>query len=121
MMPSNTLKTNFFSQFQTGSWLALYTTSPNAADVGGVEVTGGSYARQAITFGAPNLTTGVMTNTNAISFANLPAAAIKYYGIRTAATGGTLKSYGTISSISTVSGDEIQVAVGGITISFAGA
>lgn len=121
MQPSNTLKTSFFNLFSSGTpYLALYTSAPNAADSSGTEVTGGSYARKAITFGTPNLTTNEMKNTNAISFPNLPTANITYYAIRSAATGGNLLSYGLLSTVATISGDEITVAVGGITITFAG-
>ena len=40
-------------------YLALYTSNPTSADVG-TEVTGGSYARQAITFGSS--ASGVASN-----------------------------------------------------------
>ena len=121
MQPSNLTKTAFFNLFSAGTpFLALYTSAPNAADSSGTEVTGGSYARKAITFGTPNLTTGVMASTNAISFAAMPTANISYYAIRSAATGGTLLSYGPISAIATLAGDEVAIAVGNITITFAG-
>jgi hypothetical protein len=43
----------------TTTYLALYTSDPTDADTG-TEITGGSYARQAITMGAPS--NGVSTN-----------------------------------------------------------
>lgn len=50
-------------------FLSLHTTDPSTT--GANEVTGGSYARQAITFGAAS--GGTATSTNSQTFANLPA------------------------------------------------
>lgn len=36
----------------SGSWVALFTVLPDALNAGGIEVSGGSYARQPVTFGA---------------------------------------------------------------------
>jgi hypothetical protein len=49
----------------TTVYLALYTTDPTDADTG-TEVSGGSYARQAITMGAPS--NGVSVSSADISF-----------------------------------------------------
>ena len=122
MQPSNNLTTDFFNLIKDSTpYLALYKTSPNAADTSGTEVTGGSYARKAITFGTPNLTAGEMKSTNTINFAGLPTTTIKFYGIRTAATGGELKAFGPVSDIAALSGDEVTVAVGNITVTFGSA
>lgn len=120
MQPSNNLKSSFFSLIRDDTpHLALYTSAPTATG-GGTEVTGGSYSRQPITFGAPNLTTNLMQNTNAINFSAMPTANITSYGILDSATSGNLLSYGPISAISTLNGDEVSVAVGNITVTFAG-
>lgn len=44
---------NIATTSPTTVYVALYTTLPNEDGTGGVEVTGGSYARQAVTFDAP--------------------------------------------------------------------
>lgn len=98
--------------------LALYTTNPTAGDTG-TEVTGGSYARQPITFGTT--TGGARSNTATITFSGLPTANITHYGIRDALSGGNLLAFGTLSSAAaTVTGDQIQFAIGQVQISLAG-
>lgn len=104
----------------TGSthYLALYTTSPGAGDTG-TEVTGGSYARQAITWGS--IVGSTLSNSGAITFSGVPAATITHFGIRSASTGGTLKLYGALnSSVATISGDEVIFPTGNLTINLAG-
>ena len=99
-------------------YIALYTSSPNAGG-GGTEVSGGSYARQSVTFGT--ITSGSMSNTNTITFAGLPAATITHYAILSAATGGTMRVFGALNTNAvTISGDQIQFATGNITITQAG-
>jgi hypothetical protein len=75
-------------------YAALYSTNPTDAD-SGTEITGGAYARQAVTFGAP--TNGVFTNSGAVNFpvatANYPAD-VRYIGIRDALAAGNLLWYG---------------------------
>lgn len=99
-------------------FLALYTSNPTAGDTG-TEVTGGSYARQAITFGS--ITAGSISNTGALTFSAVPSATITHYGIRNASTGGDLKAFGALSSpITAVSGDDVTIPTGQITLTFAG-
>lgn len=98
--------------------LALYTSSPNDGG-GGTEVTGGSYARKPITFGA--ITSGSMSNTSAITFTGLPTSNITHYAILSAATGGTMRVYGSLNSAAAVvSGDQVQFPANNITINLAG-
>lgn len=119
VLPSTALITSTLNSIKTDTpFLALYTAAPNAGG-GGTEVSGGSYARLPITFSA--ITGGTMSNTAAIVFAGLPIANITHYGILNAATGGTLKVYGTMnSSAAVVSGDQVQFPAGSITINLAG-
>lgn len=119
VFPSTALIKSTLDSIKTDTpFLALYTSAPNASG-GGTEVSGGSYARQTVAFGA--ISNGSMSNTAAIVFAGLPNATITHYGILNAATGGTLKVYGTLnSSVSTVSGDQVQFSAGSITINLAG-
>lgn len=118
MLPSNVLISEALGLVKNDTpYLALYTSNPTAADTG-TEVTGGSYARKSITFGS--ISGGSMSNTNAINFAAMPTANITHFGIRDASTAGDLKLFGPISAISTLSGDEINIAVGAITVNLTG-
>lgn len=118
-LPSNTFISEAFALI-TGETphLALYTSNPTASDTG-TEVAGGSYARQPITFGS--ITGGAISNTVAITFNSVPSATITHYGIKDAVTGGDLKVYGTLSSpIVAVSGDNVTIPVGQISIALSG-
>lgn len=119
VLPTTSLITSTLNLIKNDTpYLALYTSSPNAGG-GGTEVSGGSYARLAVAFGA--ISSGSMSNTAAIVFAGLPNATITHYGVLNAATGGTLKVYGALSSsVSAVSGDQVQFVAGSITINLAG-
>lgn len=98
--------------------LALYTVAPTAAG-GGTEVSGGSYARKPITYGA--IAAGQMSNSALISYSGLPASTITHYGVFSAATGGTLKAFGSLNApVSVISGDQLQFPVGNHTLTFAG-
>lgn len=98
--------------------VALYTANPTDAGTG-TEVTGGSYARQDITFGA--VTAKSMSNDAIVSFAGLPAATITHWGIKDAVTGGTLKVYGVLDqSITALAGDQINFPIGNLVVTLAG-
>lgn len=78
-------------------YLALFLSNPGA-DASGVEVTGGGYARQAITMSEPAVVSGKETSSNTAAV-NFPAATsdwgdIHSWGIFSAATGGTLLWFG---------------------------
>jgi hypothetical protein len=93
-------------------YVALFNGDPAGA---GVEATGGSYARQAITFGAP--ASGVCTSTNAQSFTNMPAMTVNYVSLHDAATvGNRLYSAAATSAKVTNAGDTVSIAIGGITV-----
>ena len=99
-------------------YLALYTTTPTVGG-GGTEVSGGSYARLAITYGA--ISSASMSNTTILTFTGLPTANITHYAVLNASTGGTMKGFGALnSSAITVSGDQLQIAVGAHSISVSG-
>lgn len=70
-------------------YVALYTTDPTDANTG-TEVSGGSYARTAVTFGAPS--NGVATNNAAVIFPTATASwgTITHIGIMDASTSGNL-------------------------------
>lgn len=97
-------------------FLALYTEDPTAAGTGD-EVTGGSYAREAITF---DQTGAVLSNDAEIRF-TMPTATVTHFGVLNASTAGDLKVYGAItSSIAVILGDELVFPIGSITINLAG-
>ncbi len=77
----------------TTVYLALYTSNPTKADTG-TEVSGGGYARQAVTMSAPTVIDGSYTVRNSADVPFPVATAnwgtVSYFGIRTAATGGNL-------------------------------
>ena len=119
LAPSTTMIASIAALFSTGTpYLALYTSNPTAGD-SGTEVTGGSYARQAITFGA--VVGSSISNTGAITFSGLPTATITHYGIRSAASGGTLRGFGPLNSpVLAQSGDELVIPIGALQVNVAG-
>lgn len=99
----------------TTTYLALYTVSPSDAG-GGTEVTGGGYARQAITFGAPS--GGAISNTSQVAFTASGAnfGTVVAVGIFDASTGGNLLAWDAITSATVNDGDTIQFPIGDIDI-----
>ena len=110
----------------TTRYLGLFTnTSGNAAtnlEAGTLtdEVSGGSYARQAVTFGAAS---GGASATNAT--VTFPAATaswgtITHVAVMDADTGGNVLFYGAVTTSKTIdSGDSFQISSGNLTISLA--
>jgi hypothetical protein len=97
-------------------YLALYTTDPTDADTG-TEVTGGSYARQSITFGAPS--NGVSTNSAAIEFPQCTASwgTVTHVGIRDASTAGNLLYHTPLDASKTIdTGDIFKIAIGSLSV-----
>lgn len=100
-------------------YVALYITDPTDAD-SGTEVTGGSYARQAVTFAAPS--DGVTQNSGEITFPTCTAdwGAISHAGIRDALNAGNLLFHGPLTVPKTVTaGDVFKFQVGNIVCSLA--
>lgn len=100
----------------TTSRLALFTVAPTDTG-GGTEVTGGGYARPAVTWGAPS--NGVIANTAAVSLTASGAAfgTIVAVGFFDAATAGNLLAYAPITSATIGDGDTLNFAIGQLTIS----
>lgn len=97
--------------------LALVTANGDDATPG-TEVTGGSYARQTITFSAAS--SGSISNSASISFAGMPAATV--VGIEIYDSAGTPKrlAYGALTTSRVVTaGDTVQFASSAITLSLA--
>lgn len=100
-------------------YLGLYTSDPTDADTG-TEVSGGSYARKAITFGAPS--NGVTTNTAAIEFPQATAnwGTVGWIGIEDALTGGNLLYHSPLDASKTIqTGDIFKIAIGSLSVTLA--
>lgn len=100
-------------------YLALYTSDPTDADTG-TECSGTSYARQAITFGAPS--NGVTTNSAAIEFPQAGGAwgTITHIGIRDASTAGNLLYHTPLDASKPIAvGDVFRVAIGSLSVTLA--
>ena len=96
-------------------YVALFTVTPGEA-AGGTEVTGGSYARQAATFGAAS--SGATTNSTNIDFAGMPAATTVAIGIFDASTSGNMLLYGALTTNKTTdAGDTLRIATGSLSVS----
>lgn len=100
----------------TTVYLALYLTDPTDAD-SGTEVSGGSYVRQSITFGAPS--NGVTSNSVAIEFPQATASwgTIQYIGIRDNLTGGNLLYHTALDASKEIGTDDIfKITAGNLTV-----
>jgi hypothetical protein len=97
--------------------VALFTAAPGESG-GGTEVTGGSYARQSVTFGAAATVTGTTTasNTNEVIF---PVATADWGTVVAAGVfnGSDLVWYGNLTTSRIVlNGDEFRFAIGSIVL-----
>lgn len=100
-------------------YLALY-TSPTTDAGGGTEVTGGSYARQAITFSA--VSSGSTSNTAVATFPNMPAGTVTHGALTDSATsgGGNFLFHGPFSVPKVVgAGDSLTMEIGDIVATLA--
>jgi hypothetical protein len=103
----------------TTVYLALYTSDPTDADTG-TEVSGGSYARQSITFGAPS--NGSSTNSAAIEFPQATAdwGIVTHVGIHDASTGGNLLYHTPLDASKTIlNGDIFKITSGNLSVTLA--
>lgn len=103
----------------TTVYVALYTTDPTDADTG-TEVSGGSYARQSVTFGAPS--NGVSTNSAAVTFPTATASwgTIGWIGIRDASSGGNLLYHAPLTASKTISsGDIFTISTNNLSVTLA--
>lgn len=96
-------------------YLALFTAAPTDAG-GGTQVTGGGYARQAITFGASS--GGAISNTSAVAFTASGAnfGTIVAVGIFDALAMGNLLAWKAISSVVINDGDTLNFPIGDIDV-----
>ena len=100
-------------------YVALYTVAPSDTG-GGTEVTGGAYARAAVTNNATNwpaAANGLKSNGTVITYAQATAAwgTIVAFAVFDAASGGNMLVHGTLTENKVIgSGDTAQFAVGDI-------
>lgn len=101
----------------TTYYLSLHSATPG--QTGTSEVSGGSYARQALTFGSAS--GGLEASTNSQTFTNLPveASGMPFFGIWTAATAGTYLGGGSTFGLSgsLPAGISVNFATGAVTVS----
>jgi hypothetical protein len=104
----------------TTVYAGLFTSDPTDAG-SGTEVSGGSYARKAITFAAPS--NGVTTNSAAaceFDQATGSWGTITHFGIFDALTSGNLLYYGELTTSKTIaSGDVFKFATSSVSVTLA--
>jgi hypothetical protein len=100
-------------------YVSLYTTDPTDAD-SGTEVSGGSYARTAVTMGAPS--DGVSTNSADVTFPTATASwgTVSHIGIHDASTSGNLLFHTPLDTAKTIdSGDIFKIETGNLSVTLA--
>ena len=103
----------------TTVYVGLFTSDPTDAG-SGTEVAGGSYARVAVTFGAPS--NGVSTNSAAVEFAQATAnwGTVSHIGIHDALTTGNLLFHTALDTSKTIeTGDIFKIAIGSLSVTLA--
>ena len=97
-------------------YVSLWTSDPTDAG-SGTEVSGGSYARTAVTFGAPS--NGVTTNSADVTFPTATASwgTVGWIGINDASTAGNLLYHSPLDSAKTIdSGDIFKISTGNLSV-----
>ena len=103
----------------TTVYVALYTSDPTDADTG-TEVSGGSYARTAVTFATPS--NGVSTNSADVTFPTCTLAwgTVTHIGIRDALTSGNLLYHTPLDASKTIDlGDIFKITTGNLSVTLA--
>ena len=104
----------------TTVYVALYTADPTDADITANEVTGGSYARTAVTFAAPS--NGVSTNSATVTFPTCTSAwgTVTHIGLRDASTAGNLLYHTPLDTSKTIdAGDIFSITTGNLSVTLA--
>lgn len=103
----------------TTVYVGLYTTDPTDANTG-TEVSGGSYARTAVTFAAPS--NGVTTNSADVTFPTSSGSwgTVGWIGILDASTAGNLLYHTPLDVSKTISsGDIFKISTGNLSVTLA--
>lgn len=100
----------------TTVYVALYTATPSDAG-GGTEVSGGSYARTAGTFGAAS--GGAIANSSAVTFPQASGSwgTVTHFGIFDAQTDGNLLAWAALDTGKAIGADDTaEFAIGDLEI-----
>ena len=100
-------------------YVSLWTSDPTDAG-SGTEVSGGSYARTAVTFAAPS--NGVTTNNADVTFPTATGSwgVVGWIGINDAATSGNLLYHSPLDTSKTIdSGDIFKISTGNLSVTLA--
>jgi hypothetical protein len=100
-------------------YVSLWTTDPTDAG-SGTEVSGGSYARTAVTFGAPS--NGVTTNSADVTFPTATGSwgTVGWIGINDALTSGNLLYHTALDTSKTIdTGDIFKISSGNLSVTLA--
>jgi hypothetical protein len=100
-------------------YVSLWTSDPTDAGSGN-EVSGGSYARTAVTFGSPS--NGVTSNNADVSFPQATAGwgTVGWIGLNDALSSGNLLFHTALDTSKTIdSGDIFKIATGSLTVTLA--
>jgi hypothetical protein len=103
----------------TTVYVSLWTSDPTDAG-SGTEVSGGSYARTAVTFAAPS--NGVTTNDADVTFPTATASwgTVGWIGINDAATSGNLLYHTPLDTAKTIdSGDIFKITTDNLSVTLA--
>lgn len=112
------LLTNASATRPTSWFVALFTAAPGETG-GGTEVSGGSYARTAVTFTVSGTAPTLATNSGAVEF---PAASgswgtITHVAVFDASTAGNMLAYASLTASKTIgSGDVFRIPAGDLDI-----
>lgn len=112
----HTLKGTAFTQ-PSNLYIALYTSDPTETGAAGTEVSGGSYARQAISFNAAS--SGTATNAATITFPTATASwgTVSHWQILDASTAGNPLIYGAFTASKTIATDDtFKINAGALSI-----
>ena len=100
-------------------YVSLWTSDPTDAG-SGTEVSGGSYARTAVTFASPS--NGVTTNSADVTFPTATAAwgTVGWIGINDASTSGNLLYHSPLDTSKTIdTGDIFKISTGNLSVTLA--
>jgi len=100
-------------------YVSLWTSDPTDAG-SGTEVSGGSYARTAVTFAAPS--NGVTTNSADVTFPTATASwgVVGWIGINDAASSGNLLYHSPLDTSKTIdSADIFKISTGNLSVTLA--
>lgn len=104
----------------TTVYLALFTADPTRAGTQTNEVSGGSYARTAIAFGAPSDSGSAEEVKNTIVNFTTPTAdwgVVTHWGIMDATTAGNMLYHGALGASKTIqNGDPVSAAANAVTV-----